>query len=415
MKQVLILGAGKSSIYIIDRLIEHQAQWNIQVMVADMSIENLEARVGNKSARKILLESGTVEEIETLFIPESIVISMLPPFMHIEMAKLCLKYKCHLITPSYISEAMQALDAEAKQNDLVFLNEMGLDPGIDHMSAKQIIDEWQAKGAVVKGLRSHCGGLVAPSSDTNSWHYKISWNPRNVVLAGAGSDFIKYKSKGESVLLRYEELFAHTSEIRLDATCVFESYPNRDSLKYETAYGLQGIATLYRGTLRVPPFCKGWQKVVALGLTSTEQAFPLLQKSDVQDSEVADMLQELGVFDVPASDKKAADILQQLLEQKWVMEPTDKDRVVMIHEFEMEYQGKEIQIRSSLVLDGDNQLYTAMSKTVGLPIVFATEMLLNGELKSRGILMPLDREIYEPVLQKLETEGICFQEEIARL
>jgi saccharopine dehydrogenase-like NADP-dependent oxidoreductase len=335
--------------------------------------------------------------------------------MHIEMAKLCLNYKCHLITPSYISEAMQALDAEAKQNDLVFLNEMGLDPGIDHMSAKQIIDEWQAKGAVIKGLRSHCGGLVAPESDTNRWHYKISWNPRNVVLAGAGSDFIKYKSKGENVLLRYEELFAHKSEIRLDETCVFESYPNRDSLKYEAAYGLQGIATLYRGTLRVPPFCKGWQQVVELGLTSTEQPFPSLQKATIQDAEVADMLQALGVFNVPASEKKAADVLQQLLEQKWVMEPTDKDRVVMIHEFELEYHGKEVHIRSSLVLDGENQLYTAMAKTVGLPIVFATEMLLNGELKSRGVLMPLDREIYEPVLQKLETEGVRFQEEIAGL
>lgn len=415
MKQVLILGAGKASIYIIDRLIEHQAQWNIQVMVADMSIENLEARVGNKPARKILLESGTIEEIETLFTPESIVISMLPPFMHIEMAKLCLNYKCHLITPSYISEAMQALDDDAKQNGLVFLNEMGLDPGIDHMSAKQIIDEWQAKGAVIKGLRSHCGGLVAPASDTNRWHYKISWNPRNVVLAGAGSDFIKYKSKGENVLLRYEELFAHTSEIRLDDTCVFESYPNRDSLKYETAYGLQGIATLYRGTLRVPPFCKGWQKVVALGLTSTEHGFPALQKSDVQDSEVAEMLQELGVFAVQPTESKAADVLQQLLEQKWVMEATDKDRVVMIHEFELEYQGKEVHIRSSLVLDGENQLYTAMAKTVGLPIVFATEMLLKGELKTYGVRMPLDREIYEPVLQKLEAEGIRFQEVIKGL
>lgn len=415
MRQVLILGAGKSSIYIIDQLIEHQAQWNIQVMVADMSIENLEARVGNKPARKILLESGTAEEIETLFTPESIVISMLPPFMHIEMAKLCLTYKCHLITPSYISEAMQALDAEAKQNGLVFLNEMGLDPGIDHMSAKQIIDKWQAKGAVIKGLRSHCGGLVAPESDTNQWHYKISWNPRNVVLAGAGSDFIKYKSKGENVLLRYEELFVHTSEIRLDDTCVFESYPNRDSLKYEAAYGLQGIATLYRGTLRVPPFCKGWQKVVEFGLTSTAHSFPVLQKSDVQDSVIAEMLQELGVFAVQPTENKAADVLQQLLEQKWVMEATDKDRVVMIHEFELECQGKEVHIRSSLVLDGENQLYTAMAKTVGLPIVFATEMLLKGELKTYGVRMPLDKEIYEPVLQKLAAEGIRFQEVIEGL
>jgi hypothetical protein len=201
----------------------------------------------------------------------------------------------------------------------------------------------------------------------------------------------------------------------LDATCVFESYPNRDSLKYEAAYGLQGIATLYRGTLRVPPFCKGWQKVVALGLTSTEHPFPVLNKSDVQDSEVAEMLQELGVFAVQPTESKAADVLQQLLEQKWVMEATDKDRVVMIHEFELEYQGKEVRIRSSLVLDGENQLYTAMAKTVGLPIVFATEMLLNGGLKTHGVHMPLDKEIYAPVLQKLAAEGIRFQEVIEGL
>jgi len=415
MKQILILGAGKSSVYIIDYLIDHAEQWQAAIVVADTSIENLALRVGTRNAQKVVLKTGTLGEIELLFPNTTIVISMLPAAMHVAIAKLCLRYKSHLVTPSYVSDQMQSLHEEAVNNGLIFLNEMGLDPGIDHMSAKRIIDEWQAKGAKITGLKSHCGGLVAPESDTNLWHYKISWNPRNVVLAGAGTDFIKYKANGENISISYEQLFNHSTEIRLDEHYLFESYPNRDSLKYESIYGLTSIGTLYRGTLRVPPFCKGWSKVVELGMTSTTNPFPFISPKEASlDKETEKLLSELGVFEINNPTDKACDVLQKIIEKKWAMKPDDRDRVVVIHEFEMELDGKSFSLRSSLILDGENQIHTAMAKTVGLPIAFAVEMILNISISERGVFMPISKAIYKPILLKLETAGIHFRETLSK-
>ncbi len=412
MKKVVLLGAGKSSIYIIDYLSDLSDSKGFQLLVADLNAQNLAERCNGKKCTQVLLPDTDFSHIDILIQDAFLVVSMLPASLHPTVAKQCVAKGAHLVTPSYISDAMQSLDQEAKEKGLIFLNEMGLDPGIDHMSVMKTLDEWRAKGAKINGLKSHCGGLVAPRSDTNSWHYKISWNPRNVVLAGAGDGYIQYRAEGNLVQLHYTDLFSHTSPIESDKGEKYESYPNRDSLKYESLYDLKEATTLYRGTLRVALFCKGWDVLVKAGCTSTEKPFPTLKKEDISDKELANMLDELGVFSVKPSPTMAVDVLQNLIETAWKMQPTDADRVVMIHEFEIAHEGKQFSLISSLTLDGKDALYTAMAQTVGLPIAFAVELILENKIQQRGVLWPIDKEIYMPVLAKLEEAGVRFKETI---
>lgn len=410
--QIFIIGAGKSATHIIDYLSAVSGQLGIKVKVADTNASNLELRCAGKLCEQILLTTGTIDELAEHIQSAFIVVSMLPPALHVSVAKICLESKSHLITPSYTSDDMQLLNQKAKAANLIFLNEMGLDPGIDHMCCLKIIDEYQSKGAKIHSLKSHCGALISAKSDTNLWHYKISWNPRNVVLAGAGNDYIKYRANGEDVLLKYEELFAHTMKIKVGEDS-FESYPNRDSLKYEKLYHIDGIETLYRGTLRIPAYCKAWNKLVNFGATSTQSPFPKIERSDVEiDEEVLAMFEELGVFELYQNKGNACDVLQQAIESKWKMLNHDIDRVVMIHEIEIEENGVRKQIQSSMILDGDDQLHTALSKTVGLPIAFAAELIIQNEIADRGVLMPLSAELYNPILNKLEAFGVRFKEVI---
>jgi saccharopine dehydrogenase-like NADP-dependent oxidoreductase len=361
----------------------------------------------NDQARKLLISAA------------DIVISMLPAALHTIIAEDCLEFAKNLVTPSYISPAMKSMHEAVKSKGLIFMNEMGLDPGIDHMSAMEIIDRLKAEGKEIISFRSHCGGLVVPESDTNDWHYKFSWNPRNVVLAGQGEGGIRWKEDGEILEIDYHDLFCNTSMIGLQNQGMYDSYPNRDSLKYIEEYGLQTAATIYRGTLRVPPFCEAWDCVVELGLTqpsgkcifvSKDEAIEQLDLSEKP--EILQMLEEIGIFDernfplhVPP-----ADSLQKLLEDKWKMEPEDRDLVVMIHEIEYKYGDKIKKVQSSLYLTGENSEHTAMALTVGLPLAIITKLILNNKISLRGVLMPKYKEIYEPVMRELKSYGITFKE-----
>lgn len=408
--QILLIGAGKSSTHIIEALSNMSSVYNYGFVVADLSASNLSDRCSGHQCEQVLLKNGSMDELEPYISASFLVISMLPPSFHVAVAKLCLVHKVHLITPSYISQDMQAMDSEVKNAGLIFLNEMGLDPGIDHMCCMKIIDEQKSKGSKIISLRSHCGALISPQSDTNLWHYKVSWNPRNIVLAGAGSDFIKYRLDGKDVLLNYNELFSHASQMKIDAY-LYESYPNRDSLKYERTYDIVGVETLYRGTLRVPPFCKAWNVLVNLGATSTVKPFPKIEKAELSnDLELIAMLEELGVFDLHVHNGIAYEVFQMAIEKKWAMNNMDIDRVVMIHELVTEDNKGRTLITSSLILDGENQLHTALSKTVGLPIVFAVELILQNSISQRGVLLPIHKEFYEPILEKLSKHGIMFKE-----
>ncbi len=425
MRSILILGAGKSSIALIDYLVEHASAQQWQVTVADIAAENALLKTkGRPGTQAIGFDLNNEQERRSLISSADIVISMLPAMLHMTVAQDCLALKKNLVTPSYISDAMKALHTDVEQAGLVFMNEMGLDPGIDHMSAMQLLDELKAKGCTITGFKSHCGGLVAPESDDNPWHYKFTWNPRNVVLAGQGAGGIHYLSNGYTVNLAYEELFASATELEVEGYGKFESYPNRDSLKYIGAYGLEGIGTMYRGTLRVPPYCKGWQCLVKLGLTEEKEhhvnAF-LAGKVEMRsylgiaaDSEEYGLLEYLQLSEQLQSLKQEtfvpSQFLQGVLEPKWKMMRGDKDMVVMIHEIEYTEAGQEKRMQSSLVAIGKDAEHTAMAITVGLPVAIVTKMILNGEVKQRGVLMPTGRDIYTSVLQELKSYGIAFTE-----
>lgn len=364
--------------------------------------------VTNDAARSALIERA------------DLVISMMPPALHYLVAQDCVTHSKHLLTASYLDEKIKCLDAELKKKGLLFLCEMGLDPGIDHMSAMKLIEEIKHRGGAVTSFKSHCGGLVAPESDDNPWHYKISWNPRNVVLAGkAGAE---YKLNNAIVHKAYQELFNNCTEVKVDGLPSLAFYPNRDSLSYAPVYGLESAVDFVRTTLRYPAYCKGWQAIVAADLTNdlikinTEGlTFKKWSKAIIpfvnEDNRV--MLEYLGLLSealVPSNATTSADILQHLLETRWVMQPNDKDMIVMLHEIEYDLNGTHKKIESSLVVKGENSLLTAMAKTVGMPLGIAAKLILNGTIGLAGVHIPISKEVYKPVLTELEQYGIQFNE-----
>jgi saccharopine dehydrogenase-like NADP-dependent oxidoreductase len=430
MRNILILGAGKSSVALIDYLIEKAPTEEWELTVADISAEHaLQKTKGRPHTKAIGFDFYNAESRKKLMESADIVVSMLPALMHVPVAEDCLALKKHLVTPSYISEAMRSMDEKVQKKGLVFMNEIGLDPGIDHMSAMQLIDRLKREGKKIISFKSHCGGLVAPESDDNLWHYKFSWNPRNVVLAGQGEGDIQWKEKGKKRKITYEDLFATIEEVKVKGYGKFESYPNRDSLKYVSEYGLRGVETIYRGTLRRPPYCKGWNALIKLGFTNRkerlthkfrEEVTALMKSKEViTDKQTEKLIQSTSV--IPAlflhHDKWVvpADVLQYALEHTWSLSVHDKDMVVMVHQ--LEYANKtgrgKKRIESSLVNIGKDAEYTAMATTVGLPVAMVTRMILNGEIKKRGVLMPVFPEIYTPILAELENYGIKFKETVS--
>lgn len=420
MKKILILGAGKSSIYLIDYLVEHAATEQWEITVGDLTTElALLKTKGRPSTTAIAFDIKDEASRHATISAHDIVISMLPAMLHTTIAEDCLLLGKNLVTPSYISPAMKAMDEAVRAKGLIFMNEMGLDPGIDHMSAMQIIDELQASGKKITSFRSHCGGLVAPESDTNAWHYKFSWNPRNVILAGQGDGGIKWKEDGKVCEIHYPQLFSSTSPINLGPDGKYDSYPNRDSLKYISEYHLDDVDTMYRGTLRVPPYCEAWDCLVQLGYTAPTGKTSFVPKTEaiaqleLEDRpEIQYMLEEIGLFDAAnfPADKCPAENLQKLLEHKWKMEPADKDLVVMVHEIEYLDGGSKHHIQSSLYLTGKDGEHTAMALTVGLPLAIVTKLILKDQISLRGVLMPKHKEIYEPVMKELEGLGVKFKE-----
>ncbi|MCW3128411.1 MAG: saccharopine dehydrogenase [Bacteroidetes bacterium] len=420
MKKILILGAGKSSIYLIDYLVEHAAAENWEITVGDISAELAFVKTkGRTHTTAVTFDIKDEAARKATISAHDVVISMLPATLHTTIAEDCLELGKNLVTPSYISPAMKAMNEAVTAKGLIFMNEMGLDPGIDHMSAMQIIDHLQSQGKKILSFRSHCGGLVAPESDDNAWHYKFSWNPRNVILAGQGDGGIKWKEDGAVQEIHYHQLFSHVSTIDLQEDGIYDSYPNRDSLKYISEYHLDDIETMYRGTLRMPPFCEAWDCLVQLGLTAPTGKCNFTTKEDAIEQlalqerpEIQYMLEEIGTFDERnfPHDVHPADSLQKLLETKWKMRPEDKDLVVMVHE--IEYQdGEDVKrIQSSLYIKGTNGEHTAMALTVGLPLAIVTKLILKDQISLKGVLMPKHKEIYEPVMKELEEYGVKFKE-----
>src|SRR5690606_28355952 len=267
MRKILIIGAGKSASYLIKYLLDKSTSENLHIIIGDVNIEHAKKLIGNhNNAQAIVLDVFDKTSRERAVADSDIVISMLPARFHIEVAQDCITFGKHMVTASYISDEMQALDTSAKEKGLVFMNEIGVDPGIDHMSAMQVIDRIREKGGKMILFESFCGGLVAPESDNNLWNYKFTWNPRNVVVAGQGGS-AKFLQEGTYKYIPYNRLFRRTEFLEVDGYGRFEVYANRDSLKYQSVYGLDNVKTLYRGTMRRVGFSRAWNMFVQLGMT----------------------------------------------------------------------------------------------------------------------------------------------------
>jgi len=373
-----------------------------------------------------------------------LVISMLPARFHLEIAKDCILFKKNLMTASYVSDEIRKLEKDIIKAGITFICEIGVDPGIDHLSAKKVIDEITEKGGEVLDFETFTGGLLAPESDNNPWGYKFTWNPRNVVLAGRGAT-VKFIQEGSYKYIPYHKLFRRTELIEVDEYGKFEGIANRDSLKYRKIYGLENIRTMYRGTLRRPGFCRAWDAFVQLGVTDDSFVLPdsehmtfreffnLFLPYNPTDSvelklrhylnlahdeiELFEKLKWLDIFeDIPIGIKNAtpAQALQKILERKWSLEAEDKDMIVMWHKFVYQFEKEEKEIHSSMIVKGDDQQNTAMAKTVGLPLGIASKMVLNNEFIKPGIHIPIHKELYLPILQELENFGISFQEKVVR-
>jgi saccharopine dehydrogenase-like NADP-dependent oxidoreductase len=441
MRNVLIIGAGRSASSLIKYLLDKSESENLQLTIGDLSLELAKRKTNNhKNATAIALDIFDEKQRKSEIQKADIVISMLPAHMHIEVAKDCIHFKKHMVTASYISDAMQALDADARKNNLVFMNEIGLDPGIDHMSAMKIIDEIHAKGGKMILFESFCGGLVAPESDNNLWNYKFTWAPRNVVLAGQGGA-AKFIQEGTYKYIPYHKLFRRTEFLEVEGYGRFEGYANRDSLKYRSIYGLDNILTLFRGTIRRVGYSKAWNMFVQLGMTDDTYVIddsehisyrefvnlflPYHPSDSVeiktrlalgieQDDIMWDKLLELDLFNpkkiVGLKDATPAQILEKILTDSWTLQTNDKDMIVMYHKFGYELNGQQKQIDSKMVCLGEDQTYTAMAKTVGLPVAIATLQILNGKIKTPGVQLPIKEEVYLPILKELEQFGIHFIE-----
>ncbi|PCH72335.1 MAG: saccharopine dehydrogenase [Flavobacteriaceae bacterium] len=441
MRNILVIGAGRSASSLISYLLNKSVAENLQITIADISIELAKNKINkHPNGRAISLDVSDTSQRETAIKEADIVISMLPAHLHLSVAKDCLTFGKNLVTASYISKEMKALHTQVKAKGLTFMNEIGLDPGIDHMSAMQLIDRIRDNGGKLLLFESFCGGLVAPESDDNLWNYKFTWNPRNVVLAGQGGA-AKFIQEGKYKYIPYQRLFRRTEILKIDGYGKFEGYANRDSLKYREIYGLEDILTMYRGTMRRVGFSKAWNIFVILGMTDDSytiedsenmsyrdftNSFLAYNQSDSvelklrhylkidQDDIIWEKLLELDIFNpykkVVLKNATPAKILEKILKDKWTLQEDDKDMIVMQHLLGYEKDGKQHQIISSMVCMGEDQTYTAMAKTVGLPVAIATLKILNGEISDPGVQMPINKNVYEPILKELENYGINFTE-----
>jgi len=441
MRKILVIGSGKSASYLIKYLLDKSDQEDLLIIVGDINFTNAKKLIGDhKNAQAIVLDVFDKQSRENAIQNADIVVSMLPARFHIEVAKDCICFNKNMVTASYITEEMQKLDKAARDKGLIFMNEIGVDPGIDHMSAMKVIESIRAKGGNIILFESFTGGLVAPESDNNLWNYKFTWNPRNVVLAGQGGA-AKFLQENTYKYIPYNRLFRRTEFLEVENYGRFEAYANRDSLKYQSVYGLDHAETLYRGTMRRVGFSRAWNIFVQLGMTddsytiddsenmsyrdfvnaflpysptdSVQLKFRHALKID-QDDIVWDKLEELDIFNnqkmVGLKKATPAQILQKILMDKWTLDENDKDMIVMYHKFGYELNGKKYQIDATMVTIGEDQVYTAMAKTVGLPVAMATLAILNEKITTSGVQIPITKEVYTPILKELEEYGITFKE-----
>lgn len=445
LKKILVLGAGRSSIYLIEYLLQHAEKNNWVVTIADLHKAAAQQKAGNSpAARAIQLDLMDTATLKIEVAAADVVVSLMPADMHIHVAQLCLELGKSMFTASYISDAMKAMQKEVAAKGLLFLNEIGCDPGIDHMSTMELINDIRAKGGVIKALYSYTGGLVARDCDTNPWHYKFSWNPRNVVMAAQpgparylANNYIRFKP--------YNRIFREYESVEVPGFGPLDAYANRDSIPYKDFYSLESAHTILRATFRYPDFCQGWAILVFLGLTNDQLQLQhcdelnyrdflnmflppddsptvrngferlLRERMNLNEDQINTILVQFDFLDF-FSDRKfqrtngsPADLLLEMLERKWQLSPGDRDLIVMHHSLDYELQGQIKTETSTLLLEGENETYTAMAKTVGLPLAISVRLFLEGKIQLTGVLIPTDKALYEPIMEELKAYGVQFK------
>jgi saccharopine dehydrogenase-like NADP-dependent oxidoreductase len=440
MKNLLVLGAGRSSSSLIKYLLDNAVSCEWNVTVGDFSLKAAQEKVHNHSRGKaIRFDINETESTTDAIRNSDIVVSLMPAHLHALVAVRCLEFGKHLLNASYVSDEMKSFHTEADSKGLLFLNECGLDPGIDHMSAMQLIDKIKNEGGRLVSFESFTGGLIAPETDPeNPWRYKFTWNPRNVVMAGQST--AKYLQDGKFKYIPYQQLFQRITSVSVPDFGEYEGYANRDSLKYLETYGLSDVRTMLRGTLRNKGFCSAWNIFVQLGccddtyqmegveaMTHASFINSFLEEKTGKSPEqkIADRfqltsyghelknLQWSGMFSNEAVGLKQgtpAQILEHILNKKWKLAESDKDQIVMWHRFVYETKNRHHEIQSSLVATGTDSIFTAMAKTVGLPLGIAAKLLAQNKITARGVAIPTTPQFYNPILKELQTQGISFNE-----
>ncbi len=442
MRRILLIGAGRSSSSLINYFLDNAQKENWTLTIGDISFENALSKInGHAAGKAIQFDINSREDCQRIIHDADIVVSLLPAHMHLAVAKECVQQKKNLVTASYVNNEMKDLNSEAIDAGIILLNECGLDPGIDHMSAMKVIDEVKSNGGELISFKSYTGGLVAPESNDNPWGYKFSWNPRNVILAGQGT--ARFVENGKYKYIPYNRLFTDIELVTVFGPSSYDGYANRDSLSYRHFYGLENIPTMLRGTLRQKGFCKAWNVFIKLGLTddtyivegsstmtysdlvesflsknlqgtSLKERLAFFMNTSETDEAIA-LVEWTGILEnkmIGLPDSSPAQILQSLLEKKWLLKDSDKDMIVMQHIFDYKLHGKDIHHTSSLIVEGENSVFTAMAKTVGLPAAIATKLILNEIINLKGVQIPIHKSIYEPVLNELENLGIVFLEDV---
>ena len=422
----------------IDYLLSNAEAEDWQIVLADANLLLAEQKIsGHPRGRAVACDINDTNMRQALIAQGNFVISMLPAFLHILVAQDCLHYGIDMATASYLSDEIKALEPALIEKGLVFANELGLDPGIDHMSAMQLLDEIKYKGGQITSFKSYTGGLVAPENDDNPWHYKVSWNPRNVVLAGQCTS--QFLEKGKIKFTPYSRLFSEAEDVEVIGHGKYSMYVNRDSIKYVDIYRLHGVETMIRGTFRGEGYCDAWSVLIALGMTdnsttlSLNPGFTFASFTDSflinSDSEPKDRIERtikrnispatfeklewLGMFsdDVcPLQHATPAEVIEHFIVNKWVLRPGDKDLIVMQHEIKYMLEGQEHTLFSTLYREGKDDVHTAMSELVGLPLAIYTKLRLRGMFNKPGATIPVEKEMYEPILQELSQFGIQFHE-----
>ncbi len=439
MKKVLVLGAGLVAGPLVRYLLNVD---EFTLTVASRTVERAQALIGSAS-NGIALSLNVKDEaaLEALIADHDLSISLLPYVYHPTVARLCVKHRKQMVSTSYVKSEMQALDAQAKEAGVILLNEIGVDPGIDHMSAMDVVHQIEAKGGKLLSFTSNTGGLPAPEANDNPFNYKFSWAPRGVVLAGKNP--AKFLKDGTVVDVPGPELFSYHWPCDIKGFGELEVYPNRDSMPYIETYGIPTVTSMFRGTLRYPGWCDTLKKIVDLdfldeterddivGLTYAGLLARLIAsdgadlKSDLaaflgiaSDSDPITRMEWLGLLSdeaIPAADNTYLDVLASRMLATMEYAPGERDMLVMQHEFVAEYDDRTEKITSTMIDYGIPGGDSSMSRLVGLPAAVASRMILQGEINLTGVHVPMIVEIYKPVLAELATMGISFQETVEQL